>query len=112
MISDTQNCLVWQFDVAWKLAGIHLTGVTTEECLWRPAPAGLHVCARCGAVPIVTSEIDSHTYAVVNVNVLENVDPAWLRHAPADFESESVESRLARRKRNWIPDVRVRNAGS
>jgi hypothetical protein len=74
--------------------------------------ATFHVCARCGAVPIVTSEIDSHTYAVVNVNVLENVDPAWLRHAPADFEGESVESRLARRKRNWIPDVRVRNAGS
>src|SRR6476646_11327489 len=43
MISDTRNCLVWQFDVAWQFADIHLTGLTTEECLWRPAPAGLHV---------------------------------------------------------------------
>ena len=74
--------------------------------------ATFHVCARCGAVPIVTSEIDGRTYAVVNVNVLENVDPAWLRRASSDFEGESVESRLARRKRNWIADVRVRNAGS
>ena len=72
--------------------------------------ATFHVCARCGAVPFVTSEIDDHDYAVVNVNVLENVDPAWLRRAPADFEGESVESRLARRKRNWIADVRMQDA--
>ena len=72
--------------------------------------ATFHVCARCGAVPFVTSEIDGHDYAVVNVNVLENVDPAWLRRAPADFEGESVESRLARRKRNWIADVRMQDA--
>ena len=72
--------------------------------------ATFHVCARCGAVPFVTSEIEGHDYAVVNVNVLENVDPAWLRRAPADFEGESVESRLARRKRNWIADVRMQDA--
>ena len=72
--------------------------------------ATFHVCARCGAVPFVTSEIDGHDYAVVNVNVLENVDPAFLRRAPADFEGESVESRLARRKRNWIADVRMQDA--
>ena len=74
--------------------------------------ATFHVCARCGAVPFVTSEIDDHDYAVVNVNVLENVDPAWLRRAPADFEGESVESRLARRKRNWIADVRMQDASN
>ena len=43
MLSDTQNCLIWQFDVAWKLAELHLTGLTTQECLWRPAHTGLHV---------------------------------------------------------------------
>ena len=74
--------------------------------------ATFHVCARCGAVPFVTSEIDGHDYAVVNVNVLENVDPAFLRRAPADFEGESVESRLARRKRNWIADVRMQDASN
>ena len=71
-----------------------------------------NVCARCGAVPIVTSDIDNRTYAVVNVNVLEDVDPARLRRAPADFEGETVESRLARRKRNWISDVRIQETGS
>jgi hypothetical protein len=31
--------------------------------------ATFHVCARCGAVPLVTSEIDDRLYAVINVNV-------------------------------------------
>ena len=69
--------------------------------------ATFHVCARCGTVPLVTSEIADHLYAVVNVNVLENVDQSWLRRASANFEGEDVESRLARRTRNWIADVRI-----
>lgn len=32
-----------QFDVAWQLTAYHLAGLTTAECLWRPAPRGLHV---------------------------------------------------------------------
>ena len=74
--------------------------------------ATFHVCACCGVVPLVTSEIDNHVYAVVNVNALENVDPAWLRRAAASFEGEDVESRLARRKRNWIPKVRFADPGA
>ncbi len=69
--------------------------------------ATFHVCSRCGAVPVVTSDIDGHAYAVVNVNVLENVDPAWLRRASANFDQEDLGSRLARRKRSWIADVRM-----
>ena len=69
--------------------------------------ATFHVCARCGAVPFVTSEIDNHRYAVVNVNAFEDVDPSRLRHGSADFEGEDTASRLARRARNWIADVRV-----
>ena len=69
--------------------------------------AMFHVCSRCGAVPLVTSEIANHLYAVVNVNVLENVNQACLHHATAAFEGEDVESRLARRRRNWIADVRI-----
>ena len=68
--------------------------------------AVFHVCTRCGTVPVVTSAIDGNTYAVVNVNVLENVDPAWLRRSGADFEGEAVAARLARRARNWIARVR------
>ncbi len=69
--------------------------------------ATFHICSRCGAVPVVTSEIADHLYAVVNVNVLENVDRSSLQRASADFEGEDVDSRLARRARNWIADVRI-----
>jgi hypothetical protein len=67
--------------------------------------ATFHICSRCGAVPIVTSEIDRCIYAVVNVNVLDNVDPAALRRGSTDFEGEDLESRLGRRKCNWIAAV-------
>jgi len=72
--------------------------------------ATFHICSRCGAVPIVTSEIDDRVYAVVNVNVLEDIDASRLRRSASDFDGEDVESRLARRKRNWIPDVRIDGA--
>lgn len=29
--------------MAWRLARYHLDGLDTDECLWRPARAGLHV---------------------------------------------------------------------
>lgn len=35
--------LLRQFDLAWALAAHHLDGLTTEDCLWRPAARGLHV---------------------------------------------------------------------
>jgi hypothetical protein len=68
--------------------------------------AEFHTCARCGVVPVVTSLIDDHLYAVVSVNALEGVDPSLLRRGSASFEGEAKESRLARRKRNWIANVR------
>jgi hypothetical protein len=67
--------------------------------------AEFHVCARCGVVPVVTSRIDGRVYAVVSVNAFENVDATLLRRAPISFDAEEKESRLARRKRNWIADV-------
>jgi (2Fe-2S) ferredoxin len=68
--------------------------------------AVFHVCSRCGGVPVVTSEIEGHLYAVVSVNAFDNVEQSVLRHGSASFEGETVESRLGRRKRNWIADVR------
>ena len=68
--------------------------------------ADFHICSRCGVVPVVTSTIDGRTYAVVSVNAFEGIDPALLKRAGADFEGEDETARLARRKRNWIGDVR------
>lgn len=67
--------------------------------------AEFHICRLCGVVPVVTSRIDGRVYAVVSVNAFDNVDATLLRRAPISFDTEEKESRLARRKRNWIADV-------
>ena len=72
--------------------------------------ADFHVCAQCGVVPVVTSRIQGHLYAVVSVNAFDNVDAALLRHGSASFDTENEEQRLARRTRNWIADVRFEDA--
>ena len=43
MTQHARDLLLRQFDLAWKLATYHLDGLTTDECLWRPARVGLHV---------------------------------------------------------------------
>jgi hypothetical protein len=72
--------------------------------------ADFHVCARCGIVPVVTSRIDGRLYAVVSVNAFEGVAPSRLKRTPANFDGEGTDSRLERRKRNWIPDVEFTEA--
>jgi hypothetical protein len=69
--------------------------------------ATFYVCTRCGAVPIVTSDIENHVYAVVNVNTFENFDLSHLLRQPISFDGEEQQSRLARRQRNWIADVNI-----
>ena len=69
--------------------------------------ATFHVCSRCGVVPFVTSEIEGQLCAVVNVNCFEGIAAETLVRAIADFEGETTESRLARRKRNWIGKVEI-----
>jgi hypothetical protein len=68
--------------------------------------AEFHICARCGIVPVVTSRIEERLYAVVSVNAFEGIEPSLLRRVPASFDGEGEETRLARRKRNWIRNVR------
>ena len=68
--------------------------------------AVFHICSRCGGAPVVTSEIDGTLYAVVSVNAFDNVDASLLKSAPVSFDGETEASRLARRKRGWIANVR------
>jgi hypothetical protein len=55
---------------------------------------------------VVTSRIDGRLYAVVSVNAFEGIEPSRLKRSPANFDGEGTDSRLERRKRNWIADVR------
>jgi hypothetical protein len=67
--------------------------------------ADFQVCAGCGVVPLVTSEIEGQLYAVVNVKTFDGIDPALLRPVSSHVEGETRAARLARRQRNWIGRV-------
>jgi hypothetical protein len=98
---------VWTSHPASRLTVTIGARALVSEYRFGTGTATFHVCARCGAVPFVTSTIAGHVYAVVNVNTLENVAASSLLRSPADFEGEDVDARLARRARNWIADVRI-----
>ena len=72
--------------------------------------ADFHVCTACGVIPIVTCTIDGARYAVVNVNTFDDVDRSELALAAADFEGETIDNRLARRRRNGTPEGNRLNA--
>ena len=98
---------VWTSHPKSRLAVVIRDRSLVSKYAFGSRTATFHVCARCGTVPLVTSEIANRLYAVVNVNALENIEESWLDRAAANFEGEDVESRLARRKRNWVADVRI-----
>jgi hypothetical protein len=74
--------------------------------------AEFYVCSRCGSVPFVISLIEQHLYAVVNVNTFDGVNPSALVRTAASFDGEDTGSRLERRKRNWIRNVRISTSGT
>ena len=67
--------------------------------------ADFHVCSTCGVLPIVTCTMERARYAVVNVNTFDDVDRSQLVETATNFEGETTENRLARRRRNWTPEA-------
>ena len=96
---------VWTSDPAATLSVRIARPAEVSRYEFGTATAEFVVCARCGVVPLVTSRIGERNYAVVNVNTFDAVDAARLEILPASFDGEDVGDRLARRQRNWIPDV-------
>ena len=69
------------------------------------ATAEFFVCARCGGLTFAVSEFDDGVYAVVNVLSFDDAESMDIEVSSTDFDGETVEQRLSRRARNWIPDV-------
>ena len=69
--------------------------------------ADFYICSKCGIAAFVVSEIDDTLYAVVNINTFENVELSRFDELATDFDDEDTNSRLERRKQNWIPDVSI-----
>jgi len=103
---------VWTSDPGARLAVTLRDRARVSRYAFASRTASFHLCSDCGVVPFVTSDIEGGLFAVVNVNALDDVDPSWLRKASVTFEGEDLHSRLARRARNWIADVRIGAAAS
>jgi hypothetical protein len=61
-------------------------------------------CSKCGVFLFVTSVTDDRLFAVLNINSLDDV-PSHVEVEPRNFGEETVEERLARRRRGWIANV-------
>ena len=90
-----------------KLAAVVHDEALASQYRFGTGTAEFYLCSRCGVVPFVTSMIEDNLYAVVNVNSFEDIDPSCYSRAVTDFDGETTESRLDRRKRNWIPSVTI-----
>ena len=102
----TKHGGVWTSNPAGSLTVLVRQRALVSQYSFGTATAVFHVCTRCGVTPVVTSVIEGHLYAVVSVNAFTNVEPSLLHRSGASFEAEGLESRLARRQRNWIATVR------
>lgn len=50
-----------QLGIAWRLLQFHLADLSDAECLWRPAPRGLHVIHRGGVWEAEWPETESYS---------------------------------------------------
>ena len=98
---------VWTSDVGARLRVRIGDRSRVSEYLFGTRTATFHICSACGVPPLVTSEIDGQTYAVVNVNTFDEAARKLLRPAAVSFEAEDPAARLGPRKRGWIADVMI-----
>lgn len=70
------------------------------------------LCAHCGVLVAVTAEIDGALRGGVNLAVMEPPVPAAADAPVMNFDAETESERTARRRRNWIGHVEIREAQS
>lgn len=67
--------------------------------------ADVHVCRRCGCVPVITCTIDGSRRGVVNARMIEGLALDARGAKLQYFDEETMEDRFARRARTWIPTI-------
>lgn len=65
------------------------------------------VCARCGVSPLVLCSINGELYATVNINALEDIAMFTQAGKFVEYDGETQQQRLARRKNSWVSKVTV-----
>lgn len=70
------------------------------------------VCSNCGVMAAVVSKIDNSMYGVVNIHSFDNLKSWDYTVEFRNYDSEDINSRLARRASAWIPNVRINSKNS
>lgn len=78
-----------------------------DESLWNKhrfgtATCDFMICKACDGYMGAVGDTPAGLKAVISIWCLDTPD-VFTKTAPSDFEGENVESRLARRARNWTP---------
>lgn len=73
--------------------------------------ADFNVCSSCGVLVFASAESPGHMLAVVNTRTLNSATTFLLPPVPIDLSKETLEERLERRSRVWIPRVMVSVVG-
>ncbi len=61
------------------------------------------VCRRCGVPVAAVARIDGADYGALNANALEDRDAFTQPPQPVDYDRETAEGRIDRRRRAWTP---------
>jgi hypothetical protein len=61
------------------------------------------ICRACGVYVAAVCTLDGATYATLNLNALADRAAFTRAPAPMDYDAETVEERLARRRKAWTP---------
>lgn len=61
------------------------------------------VCRTCGVFVAAVATIEGATLATLNSNVLDARPALTQRPVPVDYDGETTEARLSRRRRVWTP---------
>jgi len=95
MLSDPQGLFEVRAD-DWSLVERYRFGTRTCDFL---------ICRRCGVFIAAVAEMNEDVRAVVNVNCLD--DRGRFTSAPTmhEFQGETIDNRLFRRRANWMPAV-------
>ena len=97
-ISDPEGELVIRIDNKENLQRYQF-GTKTAEFL---------LCRNCGVITNAISTIDGKDYGIVNITSLELAENFGRHSKMMDYDEETLEERLDRRKTNWIGNVKVK----
>jgi hypothetical protein len=61
------------------------------------------ICRTCGVHVAAVCVIDAATYAALNCNVLDDRAAFTQTAVPVDYDQETADDRVARRRRAWTP---------